>query len=302
MASGFTVYVTDHFVLVYNRGNGWAGGAGQILESIYELFQRSFRQAGFAVKSPTDRLIWLCFDDHAAFGDYAVRVDGRDMSWLDGYYSARTNRVAIVSAEKCDLRGAKQSSVDPIALHVNASDDHAPAEKGSDCRQALDVYRASHEAAHQLAFNTGLQKRGVMYPFWVSEGLATNFEADSLTVSGLARENPARSRRLAEAHAAGRLTPLGKFVVFTGLPVGDSERCHDLYAEAWGLFRFLFTTRREQLKAYLGQLAQLQPGWRDEQTLRDQFESAFGPVEKLRGPWERFLEALAGANAQQRRP
>ena len=37
-----------------------------------------------------------------------------------------------------------------------------------------------HEACHQIAFNTGLQTRLGDYPLWVSEGIATFFEATDL--------------------------------------------------------------------------------------------------------------------------
>jgi hypothetical protein len=44
-------------------------------------------------------------------------------------------------------------------------------------RENNDISVVTHEAAHQLAGNTGLLPRDIMIPTWAHEGLATYFEA-----------------------------------------------------------------------------------------------------------------------------
>ena len=85
----------------------------------------------------------------------------------------------------------------------------------------------------QLAFNTGVQTRGVMYPLWVSEGLATNLEADGAGGLGLGRDNPGRRERLLRARAEGRLVPIADFLTLTRVPPHDGA-AHDDGASEYG--------------------------------------------------------------------
>jgi hypothetical protein len=118
-----------------------------------------------------------------------------------------------------------------------------------------DASKTTHEAVHQLAFNSGVQKPGVMYPFWLSEGLACNFEtADASKPFGPYMDNAGRRQRLLEAHGAGRLMGLESFVSLTRLP-SDPGAVADLYSEGFGLFQFLFRKRHEQMRRYLVKLA-----------------------------------------------
>jgi hypothetical protein len=130
-----------------------------------------------------------------------------------------------------------------------------------------------------------------MYPLWVSEGMATNFEADPAGDSG--RGNTARCGDLLGRKARGTLLPLDRFVICCRVPSGDPEAVGELYAQAWGFFRFVFQERREGLRKYLAALAAKEPGRRDEAALRREFTQAFGPVEALEQPWGKFLQTCA---------
>jgi hypothetical protein len=160
---------------------------------------------------------------------------------------------------------------------------------------AEHVTRASHEAAHQLSFNTGLLKRGVMYPFWVSEGLATNFEAGPDGAFGFRNANEPRLRQLRAAAHAKRLIRIEEFVAVARIS-GDSTPAiseADGYAEAWGVFRFLLSTRPGDLSRYLRSVSALEPGRRDAPTLRREFDAAFGSAERVAGEWAVFLDKVS---------
>lgn len=156
----------------------------------------------------------------------------------------------------------------------------------------LDTARLTHELAHQLAFNSGLQKRGVMYPFWVSEGLATNFEFESLAGSGFEQCSTARCGCLIKMRDAGELVPLQQFLVQTKVPA-DAARSRRYYAQAWAFFQFVLTQRSEDLQRYLGRLAQLPPGCRNAKVLLREFTHAFGSPEEIEGSWNVFLDHQA---------
>ena len=181
--TSFQTTTTEHFTIVHEAGADDIAGTGRALESAYQHFYDVFAKAGFELSRSEDRLVWICFPQQSGFNKYALRAEGMDLSWLDGYYSTLTNRVAVVQP---NLRMAEREPVNPprmgdmritLAANKQQSEKVLPMAPAG---QQLDMTRLTHELAHQLAFNSGIQKRGVMYPVWVSEGLATNFESDGL--------------------------------------------------------------------------------------------------------------------------
>jgi hypothetical protein len=281
---------TKHFELLHQPGASFATLAGATLERAYQHFYDVFGQAGFNLSRPADRLIWICFPRKSSFDGYALRVEGMDLSWLDGYYSTLTNRVAIVQTDEGP--SPRQETVPPssrevrVAVAANRSPREGilPMAPGPQ----FDVTRLTHEAAHQLSFNSGLQKRGVMYPLWVSEGLATNFEFSADENPGLDHANLPRRNGLLNAYATGGLTPLRQFVVQTTVPP-DASVGRRYYAQAWGFFQFLLTEHPEALRAYLRRLAQARPERRDALTMFTEFTQAFGPLAPLESAWYAFL-------------
>ena len=154
--------------------------------------------------------------------------------------------------------------------------------------QRLDMTRLTHELAHQLAFNSGIQKRGVMYPVWVSEGLATNFESSSLADAGVLPSNSARSSCLGTTYAAGELIPLRQLIVQTRVPA-DAHASRQHYAQAWAFFRFLLTERPAGLRLYLHRISQLPAGRRGEEVMLGEFTEVFGAPETLDYAWNAFV-------------
>jgi hypothetical protein len=223
-------------------------------------------------------LKWVCFSDGGRFNSYALAADGMDLSWLSGYYSSKTNVVAII---KPHARAYMQENrlpakdVDGSILAITSVPGVHP-----------DAVKIIHEAAHQFAFNTGLQKRRVMYPLWFSEGLATSFENGQIFGG-----DDVRMQRLAEMYHQGKLIPLNEFVTITRLPAsGQTQK--DIYAQACGLFNFLCEQRSDNLRSYLAELYKLEPGKRSPQVLHGEFVSAFGPIDKLERSWRQFIQSL----------
>jgi hypothetical protein len=279
---GWTSHVTSHFVLLTDAGAAWCVQAGRTLEQTRAAFYQAFNTAGFAIAPLDDRLVWVAFTRRDDFHQYALNVDRLDMSWSDGYYSTRTNRVALV----CD--GAERGHGHAIAHASDSTEMHPQPSEGF-----THLAQTTHEAVHQIAFNCGLQKRGVMYPLWASEGLATNFEAVAGAPFGPDHDNPHRRRQLVRALGRDGLLPLNDFIVLTRVPVDDAGATHDVYAQSWAFFRFLYQHRPQQLRRYLEDLRGLDPGRRDAATLRREFVRAFGRVDSLDRSWQAYLRLLA---------
>ena len=275
-AQPFTRVETEHFVILSQAGQPWNRSAGPTLESFHKEFKTSFQKWGVKLKEPTQKLTWLCFADYEGFDAYARREDKIDSSWTSGYYSPRTNRVAVVDP---DVRRTVR-----LAIAQSSNDD-----KNANVAAAIgefDIARLRHEAAHQLAFNCGLQTRGVMYPFWLSEGLATNFEAES----GASTGDSIRACRLLEIARRGDLMDLDDLIVLAR-PKGNAAEIWSQYLQAWGLFRFLVQTRPGKMRQYLASLSRTRPGKRSESNLRREFRTAFGATDKIQAEWTRFAKS-----------
>lgn len=291
----FETTYTEHFAIIHEVGADDIDNTGKALEATRRHFYEVFARAGFELAEPEEPLVWICFPQQTGFNRYAFHIEGIDLSSLDGYYSTRTNRVAVVQPSPRMTAREHRMAAQNRAMRLERVGEERRAEEVlaiSSDDQHLDITRLTHELAHQLAFNSGLQTRGVMYPIWVSEGLATNFESNDTTRAELARLNTARARCLVETFAAGELIPLREFVAQTRVPPGTREsRQH--YAQSWGLFRFLLTERPEQLQAYLHRTARLRVGRRDSAVLLREFTAAFGTPDVLERAWMAFVARQA---------
>ncbi len=263
---------TDHFILLSSADGPSAASTGALLERMRQRFIASFDAAGFSLQLSPDRLVCVCLDSYQQLESYARLVDDVEASWMGGYYSYRTNRVAFVrfpSAARAPANAAPSASSKAVAAYCGREGD------------GMNLRTVTHEMTHQLAFNSGLQPKSVEYPFWATEGLATNFEADDPAACSLSRSDAGYMARLARAKAAGRLIPLAQFVAMTGVS-SDDQAARDAYAQAWGLFHYLFLNRRPQLQQYMAR-------WSPNQSPQRQFTDAFGPIAPLERDFQRFL-------------
>jgi hypothetical protein len=146
-----------------------------------------------------------------------------------------------------------------------------------------------HETVHQLSYSSGLLRPGVLYPIWVSEGLATNFESGISSSGEFRSEYRPRTGRLADAFQRGRLLPLKEFISLVRFRPDEGYDLRDVYAQADGLFRFLLMRRPEQLRNYLASLSQLEPGSRSSDELHTEFVQSFGSIEKAETDWTNFV-------------
>ena len=276
----FKTLNTDHFRLISSLSPDEEKKIAYLLELSYDHFESLFKRHDFKLRPPDHRLTWLSFNDADSFNRYAIETEGRDLSWLTGYYSAGTNIVAIVIPEKISnwsVEIKKSRTPDISACPVDAQ---------------TSLVKIVHEAGHQFSFNTGLLKRKVMYPLWASEGLAMFFERSLLSEYPHSRRYTSlRSQRLAHLYHSRKLIRLDEFITMSC--VDKDVSAIDVYAESWGLFHFLCEHRRDSLREYFASLYNLEPGYRSKQALHDEFVQAFGPLDRLEQQWNDFLDTLS---------
>jgi len=289
------VHETDRFLLVSSLDSASATATGEFLDEVHRRFYQSFSLAGFEPKPTPDKLICVCLDSYNLLDAYGREADGAEVSWMDAFYSHRTNRVAVVRTgnrpgEYAAVKTVSTTSAKPAAPGKIAALGNWAAGRCGPASLCLNLRTITHELAHQLAFNSGLQRRGAMYPFWLTEGLATNFEADFSGPFDLDQGDTCHRCRLIDAKAGRRLIPLEQFVGMTELNPAQSQSACQTYAQAWGLFGYLLKNHPRELKRYMAELSSVWVGPQDSESLRRRFVAIFGPVSPLERDFQAYID------------
>jgi hypothetical protein len=172
-------------------------------------------------------LIAVVFPQQQDMLNHAIREGGRGLSAnLRGYYSHQTNRIVMY-------------------------DEDSQADSAAWQRNHLTLI---HEAAHQIAFNSGLHSRYAPPPRWLVEGLGCLFEAPGIWNASTYpnRSDRVNSTRLAnfvrrrESRRDGFLVHL--LTEDESLFRRDGELA---YAQAWALTFFLSEQEPKRYLRYL---------------------------------------------------
>lgn len=318
-SGGFRLYETDHFLVVHDADAEAARETGRLLERTHDVFFQAFEVAGIPPRPLRQRLAVILFADREDFATYARETDGVEHAWSLGHYSARTNRVALFEEAAASGEEAFSGEIDELSERAQQAEraierarqrrDAGRVEQLSRSQSqierrireiearrerlavATETARVTHEASHQLAFNTGLLRRGVVYPVWILEGMATNFEAARPDGPfGPHVENDYRLAALIDARQRRAVLPLEELATQVELPA-DSQAVKDVYAQSYALFRFVQQRRPEQLRAYLARLYTLPVGEHDEAALWEAFEEAFDDVQLLQRQFDGYVRS-----------
>lgn len=252
LGQGFEVTHTGHYLVASPKGTKqqWAPR----FEEMYREFVHYFTIRGLAPKEPEFPLVAIVLPTQEAFFRYA-RNDGSNFGpgYL-GYYSARSNRVALYDQQAGG--GDWSSNADTII----------------------------HEVTHQTAYNTGVHKRFAGVPRWLVEGLGTMFEARGVW-------NSQKYPRLQDRLSRGRLVDFQHKAAnlktgFTAEMIA-SDRLFDsdpttAYAQAWAFSFYLAEKMPKKYCDYLALTAK-RPPFRDytsAERTRD-FNNVFGTELKL---------------------
>lgn len=270
LGKGFEFTATQkHFVVAFPTGQKdfWSPR----FEEIYNAFYLYFNVRGIKLREPTEPLVVIVFPTQQAFGRYALADKVSGANNMLGYYSPRTNRVAMY-----DVGGGSKS----------------------DEAWAANSETLIHELAHQIAFNTGVHHRNVIAPRWLCEGLGTLFEARGVWKS---RDYKSQKDRL----NLGRLRDYHRFAskesegVLTTLIESDKvfeSNASLAYAYAWALTFWLTETQPRKYSDYL-QLTSKRPAgvnYSKAERLRD-FTGIFGADSKMfETRFTRYLKEVKG--------
>lgn len=221
----YQISLTEHYAVVHPKGERdvWT----HRFEDLYRSFVHYFVARGFRLDRPQFRMVAVVFGSRTEFFAYAKRTGDRIDGGVVGYYSPRTNRIAIYDQS---------------------------AKGGGSLSWKHNADTIIHEAAHQSAFNTGIHDRFSETPRWVTEGLGTMFEApgvwESLKHDQQAdRINVGRYRDFRLLAERGNIAGTIPDLIASDRPF--RLRPMAAYAQAWALSFYLAETHTKQYSNFL---------------------------------------------------
>ncbi len=260
----YDVSITDNFVIIHPWGDPqvWA----QPFEDFHQRFVSLLESKGMELQTPQVPMIGLVLRSRNDFNRSLINEVEIHDARIAGFYSQVSNRI---------------TTYDPKG-HLRNEDD----------KWMYSAWPIIHEAAHQSAFNTGVHNRFAPPPLWLSEGLATMFEAASFTGSAdiaapALRVNAVRLQQLRKyLNTASLNSGLINLIANDRLFQSHPELAYSL---SWGMSFFMAETRPKAYFKFLaedGKRPNFSP-YTQEARLQD-FARAFG---KVFGEFERQLTA-----------
>jgi hypothetical protein len=281
---------SKRFTAISNASDAFTTERLQNCELFYDLFLGHFRDKGFAVHRPTQRMMIAIFDTHEGFDSYF----GQKMpSGIAGVYHPATNRLILYDyAENRALLANKDAALKKGAAIANSLQKAKYVDtierKLTNISKDANLSTTMHECAHQISFNCGLLSRQRDVPAAIAEGLATYCEAtDQGDWTSLGGINPMRITGLHRAR--------GKFLTVAEL-VKDEQWLNSPnvllgYSQSWALFHYLIHRHPTDLKLYLKRIAERRT---PESRLGD-FQEAFGALAQFESRYHSYLYEMMKA-------
>ncbi len=310
----FTQLKSKHFVIVSDAPGYVIQGHATRLERTLHEFNRDANRLDLRPLPLRYRLVCVLFDERDDYAAFARSHDDIHADWIAGYYTPKHDRAVFYNAHSNP--GVLKAHDDLANLESNVQDARQQARQASrkgeasnarqmhreieQYRQHLNQQRREveqftehlstattvHETVHQLMFHTQVQSPYVEYPFWISEGLATAFETESISTSfGPDFEFDLRRDAFEELVRNEQLVDLQSFVTIIRPPTGDPNAVHILYHQSYALVTWMHRYRRAGLVKYMNLMRSHEPGRLTEPENVRIFERAFGNIAQLERAW-----------------
>jgi hypothetical protein len=287
MPAGSKAIITEHFVVCYNTSDAYARWNANLYERLYKGFYRFWKQMGVELNPPRFPMLALVFETKDDYVNYA-RKEFEGAENTIGYYHQSTNRLA--SYDLTGIEGMIPAGAQVVREElINQVLSRPEAER--------TVATIVHEACHQISFNSGLQVRLGDNPLWLSEGLATFFEAPDLTSQngwgGIGKVNW-HNYQILSRYLPNRNADSLSQLLLEDARLRQGDTLTNAYAEAWGLTYYLIKSKPKQFATYIKSVREKQPGNQSGPKERmELFQRCFGEdIGKLDKDLVRFLQKV----------
>ncbi len=228
---GFRTRASRHFVFVYNTSKEFADATTRILETMLPGVMGHARRQKIDVHDPEVPLVVIMFATEREYKEFDKVPDN-----VVAYY-------------------------DPVENHVVMYEkpNETPLKWDLYFRQAISTI--SHEGAHQILHNIGVQKRLSRWPMWISEGIAEYYAPTEfgkrMRWKGAGDINDMRMFELESYIKARDATQSeGTMVADT---VGAARLTSTGYASAWALTHYLASRHRNEFNQFMKKVSELRP-------------------------------------------
>lgn len=314
LGSRATISRVDGFIIVSDADQQWTQNRAALLQRAAHQFSRFANRLGFDLTPTEEPLVAVLIHDHERYTRFASRHDQVEAGWIAGYYASLSNRIVFYNDETGPMAEAANDRLreyDAMLIQAKSMAADARRDRRTEVAASLDSRagelssklkserqrlaaatringqaKCVHEAVHLLAFNQGLQARDRQYPFWLTEGLATNFETENAKAAfGPDHEFDPRRKDFDAIKEAGRLLPLEVLVQLLNVPGDDEATADVMYAQSWSLFRHLFRYRKADLAEFFRDFQREPPGRLGPKRQLELFRARFGDVDALERTW-----------------
>ena len=303
----YEVVGTTHYLVCAPSGR--ASRYAQLFESIFRDVEQFYRVRGFRVQAPEVPLVAVVFGSQQEFAAYCVQDQVTPSTTLMGYYSLRTNRVALfddtnlVSAreearQSSRHRNAASRLLTGGALHPMPNSGGPTSIAATAAVSGDTANTIIHETTHQVGYNIGVHSRLGGTPIWIVEGLATVLEPSGMREKTgrqlqQGRINQERAQWFAKRHRPGR--SMGSLAKLVAADAYFFQQTLNSYSEAWSFTFFLLEnpSRRRDLVTYLQILGSRDPlqQYTSNDRLAD-FQKAFGDISRIEVEFIRYMDRL----------
>ncbi|GAA4437640.1 DUF1570 domain-containing protein [Bremerella cremea] len=228
---GFKTFTSRHFIFVYNTSNEFAQGTMRIMESMLPGVMAHAKRQKIDVHEPDVPLVVLMFETEREYKDFAQLPDG-----VVAYYDILENHVVMY----------EKPMQTPFKWELYY-------------RQAISTI--SHEGAHQILHNIGVQQRLSRWPMWISEGIAEYYAPTDfgkrMRWKGAGDINDMRMFEL-ESYLKAKDADQADGTMVDDT-VGASSLTSTGYASAWALTHYLATRRKLEFDKFMKKVSELRP-------------------------------------------
>lgn len=324
----FRRYDTDRYVILSDADPDWTRQQGRSLERTYHQFHRFVQWLDLQPLPLQHKLVCILFESRDSYQRFAATQDNISAPWIAGYFAPKHDWVVFYHIEASPSLSAARNQLGRMEMELLNLESQArdAVKKGTEDIESLQdrvvLYRdhlqqqqrrvnsfasetstatTIHEGVHQLMFHTRVQSPLHVYPLWISEGLAMNFETTTPNQAfGPRYESPTRREQFEALMSSQDLIPLSELIELETHPPNDEQKMRLVYSQSYALVGYLVRFHKPELRNYLQWMRTSAPSRLGSGQQRALFVKCFGDPDVLETRWLRYEHArLAASNAHQ---
>lgn len=282
----------------------------KLLETVYETYFLKFALEGYPLEQPKERLMVLLFGEEEGYMHYVTTLNpalcNASGFWTPAnnvavfYDQSTTESLKVLRELSNELLRAKRD-VKATGNRL-ASRDFAQFANLIEALVTIQEFEAdnevvTHEATHQLAGNSGLLPRDMIFLRWAQEGLASYFETPSGSGwGGIGAVNAYRLDWYRLLDSETRISNV-EFIVtdkifdYARSDVGEVAA----YGQAWALTHYMMENEFGNYMKFFGKIREIDPelNIQDKQTqVLEAFLATCGSASSLDASWRTYMRGL----------